>query len=92
MSRRNFSPYLLQELPDITDSINYPIKNVQRIKVSTNILSLAFVQNNLANCLYLSFYLDIYLCASGHYFMGLICHKQIKGRLLNKNNSYTIKL
>ncbi|XP_075982031.1 WD40 repeat domain-containing protein pink [Anticarsia gemmatalis] len=32
MSRPNFSPYLLQELPDITDCINYPIKNVQRIK------------------------------------------------------------
>ncbi|CAB3232094.1 unnamed protein product [Arctia plantaginis] len=32
MSHQNFSPYLLQELPDITDSINYPIQNVQRIK------------------------------------------------------------
>lgn len=35
MSHQNISPYLLQELPDITDSINYPIQNVQRIKVSS---------------------------------------------------------
>lgn len=27
-------PYILQELPDITQIINYPIKNVHRIKVS----------------------------------------------------------
>lgn len=32
MSHSNLSPYLLQELPDITESINYPIRNVQRIK------------------------------------------------------------
>lgn len=38
MSCSDLPPYLLQELPDITESINYPIKNVQRIKVSENIL------------------------------------------------------
>lgn len=27
-------PYILQELPNVTECINYPIKNVQRIKVS----------------------------------------------------------
>ncbi|XP_035443018.2 BLOC-2 complex member HPS5 homolog [Spodoptera frugiperda] len=32
MSCSDLPPYLLQELPDITESINYPIKNVQRIK------------------------------------------------------------
>ncbi|KAJ8728643.1 hypothetical protein PYW07_006339 [Mythimna separata] len=32
MSRSNLPPYILQELPDITESINYPIQNVQRIK------------------------------------------------------------
>lgn len=36
MSRNNLPPYVLQEIPDITESINYPIKNVQRIKVSLN--------------------------------------------------------
>ncbi|XP_026751662.2 BLOC-2 complex member HPS5 homolog [Galleria mellonella] len=32
MSSSNLPPYILQELPDITDSIKYPIKSVQRIK------------------------------------------------------------
>ncbi|KAM3965957.1 WD40 repeat domain-containing protein pink [Aphomia sociella] len=32
MSCLKIPPYILQELPDITDSIKYPIKNVQRIK------------------------------------------------------------
>ncbi|XP_049878334.1 Hermansky-Pudlak syndrome 5 protein homolog [Pectinophora gossypiella] len=32
MSSSDLPPYILQELPDITESINYPIKDVQRIK------------------------------------------------------------
>ncbi|XP_023945927.2 BLOC-2 complex member HPS5 homolog [Bicyclus anynana] len=32
MSNSKISPYILQELPDITETINCPIKNIQRIK------------------------------------------------------------
>ncbi|KAJ2945342.1 hypothetical protein O0L34_g9433 [Tuta absoluta] len=32
MSSCNPPPYILQQLPDITEYINYPVKNVQRIK------------------------------------------------------------
>ncbi|XP_045504733.1 Hermansky-Pudlak syndrome 5 protein homolog [Colias croceus] len=32
MSDSKLPPFLLQELPDITESVNFPIKNIQRIK------------------------------------------------------------
>ncbi|CAK1542608.1 unnamed protein product [Leptosia nina] len=32
MSDRKVPPYILQELPDITECVNFPIKNIQRIK------------------------------------------------------------
>nr|QHN70707.1 pink [Limenitis arthemis astyanax] len=32
MSCSNIPPYILQELSDITETVNYPIKNIQRIK------------------------------------------------------------
>ncbi|CAH2235856.1 jg9862 [Pararge aegeria aegeria] len=32
MSYSKIPPYILQELPDITETVNYPIKNIQRIK------------------------------------------------------------
>lgn len=37
-------PYILQELPDITESIHFPIKNIQRIKVSIVQSYLALIQ------------------------------------------------
>lgn len=39
-------PYILQELPDITESIKFPLKSVQRIKVSHSFIfiSLAIFQ------------------------------------------------
>lgn len=39
-------PYVLQELPDITESVNYPIKNVQRIKVSHLAINQHFIRMN----------------------------------------------
>lgn len=34
MSDFKLPPYILQELPDITESVNFPIINIQRIKVT----------------------------------------------------------
>ncbi|XP_026491839.2 BLOC-2 complex member HPS5 homolog [Vanessa tameamea] len=35
MSLFNIPPYMLQELPDVTEIVNYPIKNIQRIKYTS---------------------------------------------------------